>query len=144
MNARDAWSRHGIHFPGMCVSIRCRVILAALMTVAAVCAAGPRANNPANALPTSLPARTPATQNATGRSRPIAQDPVTERLLKSLRRQPRPGAAFDRLLQQLEQTATLEEFTSELRSELQTAPADNDGSTAVILGLSPASGMGPL
>ncbi|MGV2338070.1 MAG UNVERIFIED_CONTAM: hypothetical protein LVR18_29665 [Planctomycetaceae bacterium] len=60
---------------------------------------------------------------------------MTERLLKSLRRQPRPGAAFDRLLQQLEQTGAVEEFTSELRSELQTAPADNDGSTAVILGL---------
>jgi len=135
MNARDACSRHGIDVPGVWVSIRCHVILAALMTVAAVCAAGPRANNPANAIPTSLPAHTSAPQNATERSRPIAQDPVTERLLKSLRRQPRPGAAFDRLVQQLEEAGTVEEFTDELRSELQSAPADNDGSTATILGL---------
>jgi hypothetical protein len=42
MNARDACSRHGIDVPGMWVSFRCRVILAALMTVAAVCAAGPQ------------------------------------------------------------------------------------------------------
>ena len=60
---------------------------------------------------------------------------ATERLLKSLRRQPRPGVAFERLVQQLEQAGTLEDHLQQLRTELQSAPPDNDGTTAMLLGL---------
>ncbi|MFM7056922.1 MAG: tetratricopeptide repeat protein, partial [Planctomycetota bacterium] len=59
----------------------------------------------------------------------------SDRLLKSLRRQPRPGAAFDRLVQQLEQAGTLEDTITRLRTDLQSTSGEDDGSTAIILAL---------
>jgi lipopolysaccharide biosynthesis regulator YciM len=43
--------------------------------------------------------------------------------------------AFNRLVQQLEQAGTFDDFVARLQTELQSAPADDEGSTAAILGL---------
>lgn len=74
----------------------------------------------------------PADERAPASS--VLDDPAVQRLLRTIRRQPRPGAAFDRLLQLLQTSADREAFAQTLRSQLQSS-ADTDGSTATILGL---------
>ncbi len=112
---------------------RSRLLLARLLLSAALLSGSFLPANSAQQIAAGAPAAPQVTLASL--QQPRGDDAATERLLKSLRRQPRPGAAFDRLVQQLEQSGKLADSIARLRADMQSAPPDDDGSTAVILGL---------
>ena len=112
-------------------------LAAAVMPCAAAAntvAAQVRGTTTVNAAATATAVAQPVPADESAPTASILEDPAFQRTLRTVRRQPRPGTAFDRLLQMLQNNADRQAFVESLRAQ-SVSSTDRDDAAAAILGL---------